>query len=240
MKGIVLAGGLGTRLYPLTRNDNKHLLPVYDKRMVELPLATLVDGGIKDIILITGGHSPGKFLEIFKNGRSVGARRLYYTYQEGEGGIADALKLARPFMRPKESCVVILGDNYFECGIREHYRSWDKRGAHVFLKKVDSPWSYGIAEIEDEKVVGIEEKPKQPKSNLAIVGCYMFDHTLWSKLEKIELSKRNELEITEVLKLYMRDLDLTYSFYDGYWQDMGTFENWMDVSRRLSEGKCRY
>ena len=236
MKGIVLAGGLGTRLYPLTRNDNKHLLPVYDKRMVELPLVTLVEGGIKDIILITGGHRPGKFLEIFKNGKGIGADRLYYTYQDGEGGIADALKMARTFMRPKEPCVVILGDNYFENGICHDFRQWNKKGAHVLLKKVDSPWSYGIAEIEGENVVGIEEKPTSPKSNLAIVGCYMFDHTLWSKLEQVEPSKRNELEITEVLKLYMRAQDLTYSFYDGYWQDMGTFENWMEVSRRLSEG----
>ena len=127
MKGIVLAGGLGTRLHPFTQHDNKHLLPVYDKRMVEFPLRTLIDAGIDDIILITGGHRPGKFLEIFKNGKSIGANRLYYTYQEGEGGIADALKMARPFMRSNESCAVILGDNYFEDGIRMQYKSWNKK-----------------------------------------------------------------------------------------------------------------
>lgn len=234
MKGIVLAGGMGTRLSPLTRNDNKHLLPVYDKRMVELPLLSLVTAGIKDIILITGGRNPGKFLEIFKNGKSLGARRLYYTYQEGEGGIADALKMAQPFMRPREPCVVILGDNYFEEGIRNQYRSWDKKGAHVFLKKVDTPWSYGIAEIQKEKVASIEEKPENPKSDLAIVGCYMFDHTLWEKLESVKPSKRGELEITDVLECYMKEKSLGFSFYEGYWQDMGTFENWMEVSKRIA------
>lgn len=234
MKGIVLAGGMGTRLSPLTRNDNKHLLPVYDKRMVELPLLSLVTAGIKDIILITGGRNPGKFLEIFKNGKSLGARRLYYTYQEGEGGIADALKMAQPFMGPREPCVVILGDNYFEEGIRDQYRSWDKKGAHVFLKKVETPWSYGIAEIENEKVVSIEEKPENPKSDLAIVGCYMFDHSLWEKLENVKPSKRGELEITDVLESYMKEKSLGYSFYEGYWQDMGTFENWTEVSKRIA------
>ena len=225
---------MGTRLSPLTRNDNKHLLPVYDKRMVELPLLSLVTAGIKDIILITGGRNPGKFLEIFKNGKSLGARRLYYTYQEGEGGIADALKMAQPFMGPREPCVVILGDNYFEEGIRDQYRSWDKKGAHVFLKKVETPWSYGIAEIENEKVVSIEEKPENPKSDLAIVGCYMFDHSLWEKLENVKPSKRGELEITDVLESYMKEKSLGYSFYEGYWQDMGTFENWTEVSKRIA------
>ena len=225
---------MGTRLSPLTRNDNKHLLPVYDKRMVELPLLSLVTAGIKDIILITGGRNPGKFLEIFKNGKTLGARRLYYTYQEGEGGIADALKMAQPFMGSREPCVVILGDNYFEEGIRDQYRLWNKKGAHVFLKEVESPWSYGIAEIENEKVISIEEKPENPKSDLAIVGCYMFDHTLWEKLESVKPSKRGELEITDVLETYMKEKSLGYSFYKGYWQDMGTFENWMEVSKRIA------
>ena len=237
MKGIVLAGGLGTRLNPLTQHDNKHLLPVYDKRMVELPLRTLTDAGVDDVILITGGHNPGKFLEIFKNGASVGARRIYYTYQEGEGGIADALRMARPFMRSKESCIVILGDNYFEDGIRKHYRSWDKKGAKVFLKEVDGSQSpyYGIADISGSKIVDIEEKPPEPKTNLAIVGCYMFDFTLWDRLAQLKPSLRGELEITDVLKMYMEDGTLGYSFYDGYWRDMGTFESWMDVSKRLAE-----
>mgnify|MGYP003952304229 CR=1 FL=1 len=234
MKGIVLAGGLGTRLRPLTKHDNKHLLPVYDKRMVEFPLMTLVKAGIDDIILITGGHNPGKFLEIFKNGNSIGAKRLYYTYQEGEGGIADALKMARPFMQSEEPCVVILGDNYFEDGIKDQYNKWSKNGAQVFLKEVEAPWAYGIAEIDGKKIISIEEKPKEPKSNLAIVGCYMFDYTLWSKLDNIEPSVRNELEITDVLKLYMADKGLGYSFYDGYWKDMGTFETWMETSRRIA------
>jgi glucose-1-phosphate thymidylyltransferase len=235
MKGIILAGGLGTRLHPFTQHDNKHLLPVYDKRMVEFPLRTLIDAGIDDIILITGGQQPGKFLEIFKNGKSIGANRLYYTYQEGEGGIADALKMARPFMRSNESCAVILGDNYFEDGILPQYKTWNRKGAQVFLKEVDalhSPY-YGIAETEGSKIIGIEEKPPKPKTNLAIVGCYLFDHTLWDKLENVKPSVRNELEITDVLKFYMEEDKLGYSSYEGYWKDMGTFDTWMEVSKRV-------
>jgi len=203
--------------------------------MVEFPLRTLIDAGIDDIILITGGQRPGKFLEIFKNGKSIGANRLYYTYQEGEGGIADALKMARPFMRSNESCAVILGDNYFEDGILPQYKTWNRKGAQVFLKEVDalhSPY-YGIAETEGSKIIGIEEKPPKPKTNLAIVGCYLFDHTLWDKLENVKPSVRNELEITDVLKFYMEEDKLGYSSYEGYWKDMGTFDTWMEVSKRV-------
>ena len=234
MKGIVLAGGLGTRLSPLTQNDNKHLLPVFDKRMVELPLKTLVDVGIKDIVLITGGKKPGSFLEIFKNGKSIGANRLFYTYQEGQGGIADALKLAKPFVGQREPCVVILGDNYFEDGIKEQYKAWDRTGASMLIKHVDKPWDFGIAEIDGGLVTSIEEKPKSPKSNYAITGCYMFDYSVWSKLDSVEPSDRGELEVTDLLKFYLEEEKLKYSFYNGYWKDMGSFESWMEVSKRVA------
>lgn len=235
MKGIVLAGGLGTRLSPLTKNDNKHLLPVYNQRMVEMPLKTLINAGIDDIILITGGKSPGSFLEIFKNGKEVGAKRLFYTYQEGQGGIADALKLAKPFLEDGEQCVVILGDNYFENGIKEQYGNWDKKGARCFLKTVNKPWEFGIAETNKNQIVNIEEKPLNSESNKAIVGCYMFDYNVWSMLENIIPSKRGELEVTDLLKIYMRKGELTFSVYEEYWKDMGTFETWMEVSKRLAD-----
>ena len=233
MKGIILAGGLGTRLYPLTKNDNKHLLPVFDRRMVELPMRTLIDAGIEDIILITGGLNPGKFLEVFKNGSSIGAKRIYYTYQEGQGGIPAALKMARPFVGHDESCVVILGDNYFEDGIRDQFQAWDQTGCSVFLKETDTPEQFGIATLKDEKIDNIEEKPIQPDSNLAVLGCYMFDSTVWDRLETLSVSGRLELEIAGLLRTYIDDGDIEYFSYAGFWKDMGTFENWMKVSERL-------
>ena len=236
MKGIILAGGMGTRLKPLTEIDNKHLLPVYDRRMIEYPLKTLVDLGIKDIILITGGNRPGMFLELLKNGKSHGISRLYYTYQEGSGGIADALKLAEPFMTRKEKCVVILGDNYFEGDMSKQYRHWKRsanNGSCVLLKEVEKPWDFGVAEVEDGKVVSLEEKPTNPKSNLAVLGFYMFDHKLWDYINKISPSGRGELEITDVLKFYMNSDDLSYTIYEDFWSDMGTFESRGEVASRI-------
>ena len=170
MKGIILAGGMGTRLKPLTEIDNKHLLPVYDRRMIEYPLQTLVNLGIKDIILITGGNRPGMFLELLKNGKSHGVSRLYYTYQEGSGGIADALKLAEPFMTRKEKCVVILGDNYFEGDMSKQYKHWKRttdNGSCVLLKEVEKPWDFGVAAVENGKVVSLEEKPVNPNETFS-------------------------------------------------------------------------
>ena len=238
LKGIILAGGMGTRLKPLTEIDNKHLLPVYDRRMIEYPLKTLVDLGIKDIILITGGNRPGMFLELLKNGKAHGISRLYYTYQEGSGGIADALKLAEPFMTRKEKCVVILGDNYFEGDMGKQYRHWKRNsnnGSCVLLKEVESPYEFGVAEVEDGKVVSLEEKPSDPKSNLAVLGFYMFDHKLWDYINKISPSDRGELEITDVLKFYMNSDDLSYTIYEDYWSDMGTFESRGAVASRIFE-----
>jgi glucose-1-phosphate thymidylyltransferase len=209
--------------------------------MIEYPLKTLVNLGIKDIILITGGQRPGTFLELLKNGKQHGVSRLYYTYQEGSGGIADALKLASPFMTRKEKCVVILGDNYFEgTGIKKQFNRWKSGsgiGSCVMLKEVEQPWHFGVAEVEDKRVVSIEEKPDDPKSNLAILGLYMFDYKLWEYINKISPSQRGELEITDVLKFYMEDNDLSYTVYNDFWSDMGTFESRAAVSNRIFENE---
>lgn len=246
MKGILLAGGLGTRMLPLTATENKHFLPVYHKRMIEYPIATLVDAGIRDVILVTGGKNPGAFLELLKNGKSHGLNRLYYTYQEGNGGIADALKLAEPFIEEDEDCVVILGDNYFEDGISDCMEQWEAAkktwwkterglpaGAFVILKQVDDPERFGIAEINEDRIVSIEEKPRHPRSKNAILGCYMLDSAFWPWLDQLTPSKRGELEIIDILHRYMNMGALSYAFYTGYWSDLGTFESWMEVSNRV-------
>lgn len=233
IKGIVLAGGMGSRLAPLTRDNNKHALAVYDKIMLEYPIRSLVQAGITEIILITGGKKPGQFLEYFKTGQDFGITKLYYTVQEGAGGIADALKLARNFLAPQESCVVMLGDNYFEDGITAAVDKFKQTeaGATVVLKQVQDPWYFGVAEVQDDVIVGLEEKPAVPKSDLAVLGCYVFDHTVWSHLDQIKPSQRGELEITDLLKCYLPQLQ--YVKYTGYWSDMGTFKSLSDVSARV-------
>jgi len=246
MKGICLAGGLGTRLLPLTAYDNKHFLPVYQRRMIEYPIQTLVDAGIRDVIVVTGGKNPGAFLELLKNGKGFGLNRLYYTYQEGNGGIADALKLAEPFVEEDEDCVVILGDNYFEDGIAECMDQWTRNkrdwwvtkkglpaGAFCILKEVSDPERFGIAELDENRIVSIEEKPIAPKSNYAILGCYMLDSTVWKWLDQLQPSARGELEITDILRRYMNTGSLSFATYTGTWSDMGTFESWMEVSQRV-------
>jgi len=230
MKGIVLAGGLGKRMRPLTKEENKHYLPIYKSRMIEYPVQTLVDMGIKDIVLITGGQKAEKFFELFRDGSSFGIDRLYYTYQEGSGGISDALSYAQPFLEPDESCTVILGDNYFEDVPEQQELS----GAQIFLQKTETPWHFGIAEVSGDQVINIEEKPSKPQSDLAVVGLYQFDSTVWDKISKIELSARGELEITDLLNLYIEEGTLGYQMYNGYWSDMGTFQSWMKVSQRVA------
>lgn len=237
-KGIVLAGGMGTRLAPLTKENNKHALAVYDRTMLEYPIRALVDAGIKDIILITGGKKPGQFLEFFRNGKDHGINRLYYSYQEGSGGIVDALKLAKPFMRSNESCIVILGDNYFEAGVKSIVKSFKRRGsigACVYLKPTDNPWDFGVAETCDGKIISIEEKPEEPRSNLAILGCYAFDSQVWYWADQAQVSDRGELEITDVLKAYMGVSRLSYEKYEEFWSDMGSFDSLLEVSKRVSK-----
>lgn len=230
-KGVILAGGMGSRLLPLTENDNKHYLPVYNQRMVEIPLRTLVSAGIKDIVLITGGKKPGQFLELFKNGKSWGINRLFYTYQEGSGGIADALSLAEPFLDQDDQCLVILGDNYYASGIQLPELN---QGAHCWLKKVQDARAYGVAGFNEfGEINSIEEKPQFPKSDLAITGCYLFDSQVWSLLKQIEPSARGELEITDVLNLYLKRNQLSYTIYNDIWSDMGTFDGWLEVSKEI-------
>lgn len=210
--------------------------------MVELPFKTLVDAGIKEIILITGGQQPGSFLELFKNGRSHGAEKMFYAYQSGNAGIGDALKLARPFLRKKEPCVVILGDNYFRDGIGEAHKRWREnkfQGAHVLLKEVDKPWDFGVAELHSHRniIMSLEEKPKDPKSNFAVLGCYFFDWQVWNYLEDIKPSERGEVEIIDVLRGYLGLVfnQLSFSIYNGFWKDMGTFDSLMEVAKKIQE-----
>jgi glucose-1-phosphate thymidylyltransferase len=237
MKGIVLAGGKGSRLYPLTKITNKHLLPVYNKPMIYYPVQTLVDAGIRDILIVTGGNHAGDFLQLLGNGKEFGLSIVGYTYQEGEGGIADALKLAEDFAEGEKVCV-ILGDNIIEKDIKiavEDFRHQEK-GAKILLKEVDDPERFGVAEIEGGKVVNIVEKPKNPVSNYAVTGIYMYDATIFEKTRALKPSARGELEITDVNNAYINEGTMTYSFLDGWWTDAGTFSSLLRASSLVAKG----
>ena len=226
MKGVVLAGGTGSRLNPLTKVTNKHLLPVYDKPMVYYPIQTLVNAGIEEILLVTGGKNAGDFLRLLGNGRDFGLKHLNYTYQEGEGGIAEALGLAQHFADGDLLCV-ILGDNIIEtniCRAVESFKS-QRRGAKILLKEVADADRFGVAEIRGNHVIGIEEKPKAPKSNFAVIGVYLYDGTVFEKIRRLKPSGRGELEITDVNNFYIEEDSLTYEKLDGWWTDAGTFES---------------
>jgi glucose-1-phosphate thymidylyltransferase len=226
MKGIILAGGTGSRLHPLTKITNKHLLPVYDKPMIYYPLQTLVNAGITQILLVTGGRNSGDFLRLLANGKEFGLKHLNYTYQEGEGGIADALGLAEHFADGQKICV-ILGDNIIEGDIRQAVEDFTRqeRGARILLKEVLDAQRFGVAEIQDQRIVGIEEKPLHPKSPYAVTGIYMYDETVFDKIRHLVPSRRGELEITDVNNLYIREGTMTFSYLDGWWTDAGTFES---------------
>lgn len=226
MKGIVLAGGSGSRLFPLTKITNKHLLPIYDKPMIYYPIRTLVDAGIRDLLIVTGGRNSGDFLRLLGNGKDFGLKHINYTYQEGEGGIAEALALAEHFADRKKICV-ILGDNIVEHSIAAAVSEFEKqaRGARILLKEVPDADRFGVAEIRGNRIIGIEEKPKQPKSNYAVTGIYMFDETVFDKTRTLKPSARGELEITDVNNAYIREGTMTFSFLEGWWTDAGTFES---------------
>ena len=232
MKGVVLAGGLGSRLHPLTRVTNKHLLPVYDRPMIFYPIQTLVDAGIEEIMIVTGGRNSGDFLTLLSNGKDFGLKHLNYTYQEGEGGIADALRLAEHFTDGDSLCV-ILGDNVIEGNIRGAAEKFQQqgRGAHLILKAVHDPQRFGCPEIVDGQILRIEEKPKNPKSNYAVTGIYFFDETVFEKIGRLTPSARGELEVTDINNMYLEEGTLTYSILDGWWTDAGTF----DSLRRATE-----
>ncbi|MFB3915543.1 MAG: sugar phosphate nucleotidyltransferase [Terriglobales bacterium] len=226
MKGVVLGGGIGSRLHPLTRVTNKHLLPVYDKPMIFYPIQMLCNIGIHEILLVTGGHSAGDFLRLLMNGKDFGLNGLNYAYQEGEGGIADALRLAQHFADGESICVV-LGDNVIEnnvCEAAEMFRA-QGRGAHIVLKEVEDPERFGCPEIVDGRIIRIEEKPKRPKSNYAVTGIYFYDSSVFKKIQTLKPSARGELEITDINNLYLEEGTLTYSVLQGWWTDAGTFQS---------------
>jgi glucose-1-phosphate thymidylyltransferase len=226
MKGVILAGGLGTRLYPLTKVTNKHLLPVYDKPMIYYPIQTLVNAGIRDILLVTGGNSAGDFLRLLGNGKEFGLQHLNYTYQEGEGGIAAALSLAEFFVNREPVCV-ILGDNIIERNIVVAARAYEKqgKGAKVLLKEVKDPQRFGVAVLDGNRLVRIEEKPKEPKSPYITTGIYFYDHEVFDIIRTLKPSARGELEITDVNNAYLERGRLTWDILDGWWTDAGTFES---------------
>ena len=240
MKGVILAGGKGTRLYPLTKITNKHLLPVYDQPMIYYPIQTLVDAGIRDILIVTGGNYAGDFLQLLGNGRQFGLTSLNYTYQEGEGGIADALSLAEHFADSGKICV-ILGDNIIEKGIREAVEDFrrQEKGAKILLKEVPDPERFGVAEIHKGHVIHIEEKPRVPKTNYAVTGIYMYDATVFDKIRTLEPSARGELEITDVNNAYIREASLSFAFLDGWWTDAGTFDSLLRAANLVAQSRRR-
>ncbi len=235
MRGIILAGGTGSRLFPLTKVTNKHLLPVYNQPMIYYPIRALLDAGIDELLIVTGGNNAGDFLRLLGSGREFGSIHLNYTYQEGEGGIADALRLAEHFADGEKICV-ILGDNIIDGSIRaaaDDFRN-QSHGARLLLKEVHDAERFGVAEMQDGKIIGIEEKPSNPKSPYAVTGIYFYDNSVFDKIKTLKPSKRNELEITDVNNGYIAEDSLTYSFLDGWWTDAGTFESLARANRLVA------
>lgn len=241
MKGVILAGGLGTRLNPLTKITNKHLLPIYDRPMIYYPLQTLVEAGIDDILLVTGGNNAGDFLRLLGNGKDFGLKHLNYTYQEGEGGIAEALGLA-DYFADGDSVIVILGDNIIEKSIKTAVENFKKQesGAKILLKEVEDAQRFGVAELEGDRVVNIVEKPEEPKSNLAVTGIYMYDADVFNFIRTLKPSDRGELEITDVNNNYIQANKMTYEILDGWWTDAGTFESLFRANSLVAERKRKH
>ena len=226
MKGIVLAGGLGSRLYPLTKVTNKHLLPVYDKPMIYYPIIALVNAGIRDIMVVTGGNNAGDFLKLLGNGKEFGLQHINYTYQAGEGGIAEALNLAS-FFADNEKICVILGDNIIEKNIVNAVQAFEQqeKGAKIILKEVLDPDRFGVPVFEDGKIVKIEEKPKLPKSPYAVIGIYFYDAKAFDIIKTLRPSDRGEMEISDVNNDYIDMGEMTYEILEGWWSDAGTFDS---------------
>lgn len=248
MKGVVLAGGLGTRLRPLTSVTNKHLLPVYDQPMIYYPIQTLVNAGITDIMVVTGGNSAGDFLRLLGNGKAFGLKHINYAYQEGEGGIADALSLVEHFGAGEPVCVV-LGDNIIEGNILSAVNAYraQGRGAKIILKKVPDPQRFGVPRLDGSKVVSIDEKPAVPQSDYAVIGIYMYDGEVYDIIRELVPSGRGELEITDVNNAYIARNQMTWEELEGWWTDAGTFESLLHASNLVAEtgankltmGACR-
>lgn len=232
MKGIILAGGKGSRMLPLTKVTNKHLLPVYNKPMIYYPIETLKKAGIKEILIVSGRHHAGHFLELLGRGEDIGLK-LSYIIQEEEGGIAEALSLAEDFS-DNESVVVILGDNIFEDDFSEEISSFIE-GARIFLKEVDKPERFGVAELKENKVVNIAEKPQFPKTNYAVTGLYIYDSNVFNIIKTLKPSQRGELEITDVNNIYISENKMDARFVKGFWSDAGTFESLFAASKFIKE-----
>jgi glucose-1-phosphate thymidylyltransferase len=236
MKGVILAGGLGTRLYPLTKVTNKHLLPVYDKPMIYYPIQTLINAGINDILIVTGGTNAGDFLRLLGNGNEFGLKHINYTYQEGEGGIAEALDLAEFFAAGDKICVV-LGDNIIEKNIQKAAETFHKQksGAKILLKEVPDPQRFGVPELKEDQVVRIEEKPKKPKSNYAVIGIYFYDSAVFDIIKTLNPSDRGELEISDVNNRYIEKGLMTWDLLEGWWTDAGTFESLLRANQLVAQ-----
>jgi len=232
LKGVVLAGGSGTRLRPMTLVTNKHLLPVYDKPMVFYPLETLKKAGLDDILIVTGPENAGDFLKLLGSGKSLGVR-LTYRVQDEAGGIAQALGLAEHFV-DGDSCAVILGDNIFQDDFSSEIKSF-KSGGRIFLKEVSDPARFGVPEIRGGKIASIEEKPKQPKSSYAVAGLYLYDAEVFSIIKKLKPSHRGELEITDVNNYYLSKSALSHSFVKGFWSDAGTVDSLMHAAELVKQ-----
>ena len=237
MKGVVLAGGLGTRLYPLTFATNKHLLPIFDKPMVFYPIETLVRAGIKEILVVTGGPHAGHFIRVLKNGKELGVKHLEYAFQEGEGGIARALSLAEDFA-DSGPLAVILGDNTTDANLSPVIKRF-KKGALIFLKKVTDPQRFGVPVFDKKtkKIIKIEEKPKKPKSDFAVTGLYLYDQQVFSFIKKCQPSKRGELEITDVNNFYIKEGKMRWEELEGFWSDAGTFRSLFKASQYWAQKK---
>ncbi|MDI9570888.1 MAG: sugar phosphate nucleotidyltransferase [Pseudomonadota bacterium] len=236
MKGIVLAGGLGTRMFPLTKVTNKHLLPIYNQPMIYYPIRTLVNAGIDEILIVTGGNSAGDFLRLLGNGKDFGLRHLNYAYQEGEGGIAAALSLAEYFA-DQSKIVVVLGDNIIERNIRAAVDSFGKQaeGAKILLKEVPDPQRFGVPAFDGDRIVRIDEKPSSPASNYAVIGIYMYDPQVFDFIRTLKPSERGELEITDVNNYYLRREKLTWDVLDGWWTDAGTFDSLLNAGNMVRQ-----
>ena len=235
LHGVILAGGLGKRLDPLTRITNKHLLPVFNKPMIYYPIQTLVDSGIKDILIVTGGNNAGDFLRLLGNGVEFGLKHINYTYQKGEGGIAEALGLAEHFAN-REKIVVILGDNIIGGSIKKAVNAFraQRMGARILLKKVNDPERFGVAELDGDRVISIEEKPRKPKSNYIVTGIYMYDEQVFDIIKTLKPSGRGEMEITDVNNAYIRRGQMSFEILKGWWTDAGTFDSLLKANLLVS------
>lgn len=240
IKGVVLAGGLGSRLYPLTSITNKHLLPVWNKPMIYYPIQTLVDAGVKDVMVVTGGNNAGDFLRLLGNGKELGLKHIEYAYQRGEGGIADALRLAEDFIDGCKS-VIVLGDNIIEKSIGKFVGKFGRQdsGARILIKKVADPERFGVVEFSKkrDRIIKITEKPKKPKTPYAVTGIYMYDKRVFDIIKHLKPSKRGELEITDVNNAYIKHGQMKYDIMPGFWTDSGTFESLLRANNLVARKK---